>query len=179
MKKQIKHRSELHLLLNDPKTAKIAEVGVAEGRFSLEILNWGIDHLYLVDIWETKNFFGDAASPQSWHDSNYNEAKERVSNFSNKVTFLKGLSSNMAKDIEEDSLDMVYLDACHTYEAVLEDLEVYLPKLKKGGIMAGHDFLNPTYGVNKAVYEFAEKNNYEINTIPEHSPENASFWFVK
>jgi hypothetical protein len=83
MKKQIKHRSELHLLLNDPKTAKIAEVGVAEGRFSLEILNWGINHLYLVDIWETKNFFGDAASPQSWHDSNYNEAKERVSNFSN------------------------------------------------------------------------------------------------
>jgi hypothetical protein len=173
----IKHRSELHLLLKDVKKSQVAEVGVAEGRFSLEILNWGIEKLYLVDIWETKSFFGDAASPQSWHDSNFNDAVQRVKDFSEKVVFLKGLSSQMAKHIEDKSLDMVYLDACHTYEAVLEDLEVYLPKLKKGGIMAGHDFLNPTYGVNKAVYEFAEKFGYEVNTIPEHTEENASFWF--
>jgi hypothetical protein len=71
------------------------------------------------------------------------------------------------------------LDACHTYEAVLADLNAYLPKLKKGGIMAGHDFLAKDYGVEKAVYEFCKQKNYEVNTIPELSDENASFWFQK
>jgi hypothetical protein len=45
--------------------------------------------------------------------------------------------------------------------------------------MAGHDFLAKDYGVEKAVYEFCQQKNYEINTIPELSDENASFWFQK
>lgn len=177
---QIKHRSDLNLLLksvgmlNQPA----AEVGVAEGRYSLEILNWGVPHLYLVDIWESKPFFGDANSTQDWHDKNFREAQERVSAFSN-VTFLRGLSVEMAKKIKDNSLGLVYLDACHTYEAVLEDLKAYMPKLKQGGIMAGHDFLAADYGVEKAVREFADENNLIVNLIEENSPENASFWFQK
>ena len=53
--------------------------------FSLEILNWGVSKLYLVDIWESKPFYGDAASPQDWHDKNYREAQERVDEFLGKT----------------------------------------------------------------------------------------------
>ena len=180
IKMTIKHRSNLDLLMKELNVfGEVAEIGVAEGRFSLEILNWGVPKLYLVDIWESKPFYGDAASPQDWHDKNYREAQERVAEFSDKVVFLRGLSSERAKDIPDNSLGMVYLDACHTYEAVLEDLHNYLPKLVHGGIMAGHDFLGKAYGVERAVREFAEKYNYQVNLIEEDSPENASFWFQK
>jgi len=177
---QIQHRSDLNKLLEHYGMFGVsAEVGVAEGRYSLEILNWGVPKLYMIDAWQTQNLFGDAGFAQDWHDTNYNEAKDRVKDFGDKAVMLRGLSVEMAKEIKNSSLSFVYLDACHTYEAVLEDLNAYLPKLKKGGIMAGHDFLNPDYGVERAVREFCAEKNYELNTIPEHSPENASFWFQK
>lgn len=177
---QINHRSDLNLLLKEYNMLdNVAEIGVAEGRYSLEILNWGVKKLYLVDIWETMPFYGDAAFNQNWHDKNYKEVQERVQDFKDKVIFLKGLSVDMAIHIEDKSLGMVYLDACHTYEAVLKDLTAYLPKLRNGGIMAGHDFLGKDYGVEQAVIEFGNTHNFKINTIPENSPENASFWFQK
>lgn len=177
---QIKHRSQLGELLNHfNMMGDSAEVGVAEGRYSAEILSWGVPKLYLVDIWESKPFFGDASSPQEWHDKNLRVTKENVNDYLDKVVFLKGLSVDMANQIPDESLCFVYLDACHTYEAVLADLNAYLPKLKQGGIMAGHDFLCKDYGVEQAVHEFCSSRNYEVNTIPELSPENASFWFQK
>jgi len=177
---QIKHRSQLNEVLNHfNMLGDSAEVGVAEGRYSAEILSWGIPKLYLVDIWESKPFFGDASSPQEWHDKNLRVTKESVKDYLDKVVFLKGLSIEMANQIPDESLCFVYLDACHTYEAVLGDLNAYLPKLKQDGIMAGHDFLCKDYGVEQAVHEFCQQRNYEVNTIPELSIENASFWFQK
>ena len=177
---QIKHRSQLNELLNNfNMLGASAEVGVAEGRYSQEILSWGVPKLYMIDAWQTQNLYGDASFSQDWHNKNYEEAKERVRDFGNKAIFLKGLSVEMANKISDKSLCFVYLDACHTYDAVLEDLKSYLPKLKKGGIMAGHDFLAKDYGVEQAVIEFCQENNFEVNTIPELSIENASFWFQK
>jgi hypothetical protein len=177
---QVQFRSELNKLLEQYNMlGDSAEIGVAEGRYSLEILQWGVPKLYLVDAWQNQDLFGDANFPQSWHDKNFEEAKERVKAYKKKVVFLKGLSVEMANKIPDGSLSFVYIDACHTYEAVLEDLKAYYPKLKDGGIMAGHDFLGKDYGVEKAVREFASENNLEVNLIPELSEENASFWFRK
>jgi hypothetical protein len=177
---QVQFRSELNKLLAQYNMlGDSAEIGVAEGRYSLEILQWGVPKLYLVDAWQNQDLFGDANFPQSWHDKNFEEAKERVKAYKKKVVFLKGLSVEMANKIPDGSLSFVYIDACHTYEAVLEDLKAYYPKLKDGGIMAGHDFLGKDYGVEKAVREFASENNLEVNLIPELSEENASFWFRK
>jgi len=177
---QVQFRSELNKLLEQYNMlGDSAEIGVAEGRYSLEILQWGVPKLYLVDAWQNQDLFGDANFPQSWHDKNFEEAKERVKAYKKKVVFLKGLSVEMANKIPDGSLSFVYIDACHTYEAVLEDLKAYYPKLKHGGIMAGHDFLGKDYGVEKAVREFTSENNLEVNLIPELSEENASFWFRK
>jgi hypothetical protein len=177
---QIKHRSQLNELLNHFNMfGDSAEVGVAEGRYSEQILSWGVPKLFMIDAWQKQDLFGDANFPQEWHNENYEEAKERVKRFGDKAIMLKGLSVEMANQIPDESLCFVYLDACHTYEAVLSDLNAYLPKLKQGGIMAGHDFLSKDYGVEKAVYDFCEQKKYEVNTIPELIDENASFWFQK
>ena len=72
---------------------------------------------------------------------------------------MKGASLDMARHIADGSLDMAYVDANHEYEYVLADINAWLPKVKKGGIIAGHDYnyTDPVHGtrvgVEKAVRE--------------------------
>lgn len=174
----MKNRIELIDYLKELKLPLfVAEVGVAEGRFSYDILNRGVDTLYLVDNWgyiETQT--GDGNFSQEWHNSNYNDCKEMVKEFKN-VFMFRGLSVEMAKLIPDNSLGLVYLDAAHDYENVKNDLHAFLPKLVKGGIMAGHDYLNKSYGVEKAVSEFC-KDRFNVKVIPEWKEDDASFYFI-
>jgi cephalosporin hydroxylase len=173
----IKHRSELHKIIDLSLPA--AEIGVAEGLFSKDILSWGVSFLYMVDNWgRIPGAFGDGDSPQEWHDKNYSEAVNRVTPWLQKVKVLRGMSVAMAEQVPDESLGLVYLDACHTYECVTADLEAWLPKLVKGGIMAGHDFLAKEYGVQEAVKDFT-KGRHSVNLIPENRKADAGFWFKK
>jgi hypothetical protein len=173
----IQFRSELHKIID--LSLPSAEVGVAEGLFSRDILQWGVSFLYMVDNWgRIPGAFGDGDSPQKWHDKNYSDAVNRVKPWQDKVKVLKGLSVEMAKLVPDESLGVVYLDACHTYECVTADLRAWLPKLVPGGIMAGHDYLAREYGVKEAVNDFA-KGKYKVNVIPENHKQDAGFWFKK
>lgn len=175
----IQYRHELGKLLDLFDLPRVvAEIGVAEGWFTKEILKWGVDKLYLVDAWQHLEQFGDGASPQEWHDGNYQQVLERTKPFSDKVLILKGLSHEMAEHIPDESLGLVYIDADHSYEGCKIDLGIYFNKVVKGGIVAGHDFLNMVYGVNQAVKEFCE-GRFDINVVPDEEPNMASFWFVK
>jgi len=89
-----------------------AEIGVAEGRFSLELLQAGISHLYLVDRWYSNpNQKGDGGFPQEWHDNNLNNCKTLLSSFTPNITFLQGHSVMNANNAVDDTLGMVYIDA--------------------------------------------------------------------
>ena len=174
----IKYRSELYKLL--PENSQIAELGCAEGYFSADILKWpNTGRLYMVDLWSTiPNQFGDGSSPQGWHDKNYLDAMDRVLSASDRVTVLRGLTWDMAAKVPNESLDMVYLDACHTYDCVLADLRAWVGKVKPGGVIAGHDYLNRAYGVFDAVQTFASGYSVTVNTIPENKDEDAGFYFM-
>lgn len=170
----IKTRSDLKNIID--LSLPGVEVGVAEGRFSLEILQWGIKGLYLVDLWEeTPSIRGMASWEQQRHDENYKECKERVAGFGNAI-FCKGLSSQIVKKIPDASLGFIYIDACHYYDYVMEDLNLWVPKLVPGGICALHDYLNIDYEVKAAVTDFTH-GKYEVNLIPEQSAEYAGCWF--
>lgn len=140
----------------------VAEIGVAEGRLSTEMYNWGLDHLYLVDIWERVPFIeGCGSFSQEWHDKNYEEVKARFIGKEN-VSILKGFSHKMAENVPDESLGLAYIDGDHTYNGVKSDREVWWPKLVPGGIMAFHDYKNPRYGVNRAVIEFVGEVNVNV-----------------
>ena len=175
---QIHTRTELGKLIDHFKLPRIAlEIGVAEGKFTEQMLKWNLEKLYLIDIWQQiTEQKGDASHPQSWHDNNLKEVKERTEGHN--VVILKGMSAFLTDHIPNNSLGLVYVDADHSYQGALADLERFLPKLVKGGIMAGHDYLSPDYGVERAVNDFA-KGRFEINTIPEEDVYNAGFWFIK
>ena len=54
---------------------------------------------------------------------------------------------------KDESLDAVFIDADHSYEAVKMDIQNWMPKVRKGGILAGHDYNSAWPGVIKAVNE--------------------------
>jgi Fe-S oxidoreductase len=61
----------------------------------------------------------------------------------------------------------------------MRDLEIYYNKVVDGGIVAGHDYLNMAYGVNKAVNQFCEEMGIEVNLIPDEDESMSGFWFIK
>lgn len=173
----VKHRIELVNLLKEKGLPLIAaELGVAEGYFSNDLLSQGLETIYMVDAWATLNTKGDGASPQEWHDKNMTDALKRVSKHGEKAVILRGTTADMSHLVPDESLGLLYLDAGHSYESVKEDLINWVPKVVKGGIVAGHDFLNTAYGVQQAVMEFAQSKVY---LIPENKTEDAGFLFIK
>jgi hypothetical protein len=175
---QIKHRIHLNKLL--PDNPVTAECGVAEGNFSEYICKyWKPSLHYLVDFWGTLNTTGDGAFNQLWHNMNYHTMLWKIHPFEGKTRVLRGMTADMARHVADKSLDLVYIDAGHSYEAVRADLEAWFPKVKPGGVIAGHDFINPAYGVLQAVTQFASNHAIKVNVIPEEKDEDAGFWMYK
>jgi hypothetical protein len=78
-------------------------------------------------------------------------------------------SIEASKTFADLSCDVVYIDMTHTYEAVKKDIEHWLPKVKNGGYIAGHDYSTHFPGVIKAVdenfkgrIEFVNKNSWIV-----------------
>lgn len=68
----------------------------------------------------------------------------------------RGCSWEVASLYPDESLDFVFLDATHSYECVSRDIDAWRPKVKKNGLLAGHDYVhwtNPEFGVVRAVNE--------------------------
>lgn len=177
---EIKHRCDLIKLVEHFNLPKIAaECGVAQGLNSRDLLQSGFEKLYSVDAWRSlPNLKGDGASIQQWHDRNLEIAQELMKPFGSKSVFLRGLTYEMAKEVEDKTLGLVYIDGDHSYEGAMKDLVAWFPKVVDGGIISGHDYLNMSYSVNDVVKDFC-RDKYEIHVIPEHKDEDASFWFRK
>eukprot|EP01060_Flectonema_neradi_P019413 TRINITY_DN2651_c0_g3_i1.p1 TRINITY_DN2651_c0_g3~~TRINITY_DN2651_c0_g3_i1.p1 ORF type:complete len:521 (+),score=82.58 TRINITY_DN2651_c0_g3_i1:76-1638(+) len=130
------------LEMEDFKTA--IEIGVQTGAFSDKTLRaWkSVEKYYLIDPWETQDNYKDVANVgQSEQDKLMNYVKERFSMYDGRVIQVRKYSQNAVSMFEDGSIDYIFVDARHDYGAVLEDITLYWPKCRKGGIMAGHDYL--------------------------------------
>lgn len=170
-------RADFHKIID--LTLPGAEIGAASGVFSLEILNWGISKLYVVDIWQEVPYIrGMASEPQENHNQRYEDAKARLKDFTNAV-FLKGLSEKMADKVPDNSLGFIYIDACHYYEYVMKDLQAWVPKLVKGGVCGLHDYGDQGYDVKRAAQNFC-RGKYQIHELVEDGKiENMGAYFIK
>mgnify|MGYP001594389417 CR=1 FL=1 len=80
------------------------------------------------------------------------------------VNSIKTNSADGSKLFDDNSLDFIFIDASHDYEFVKLDLEYWWPKLKKGGVFAGHDYFWSPDGVGRAVNEFFSRINRRFST---------------
>ena len=72
-----------------------------------------------------------------------------------RIEFIQGYSDASAKYVADESVDLVFIDADHSEEWVRKDLTAWFPKVKQGGIVAGHDYGSHNHpGVKIAVDEF-------------------------
>ena len=113
------------------------EVGVFEGAFT-EVLAKGGFEVYGVDPWLV---YEDYGTPTYQNKANriYERAKERLAKYPN-VTLIKKMSMDAVKDFEDESIDFVYIDGNHQFRYIADDMYEWHKKLKKGGVLSGHDF---------------------------------------
>lgn len=121
---------------------KMVEVGSFEGVSTL-LFSKFVDTVYSVDCYDYK-VPPSGRIPE--HDRSFMEAEklflERTKDVGNIVKIRK-TSVEAAKDFPDRSLDAVYIDAEHDEESVREDIEAWIPKIKFGGYLCGHDFYLP------------------------------------
>jgi hypothetical protein len=148
-----------------PSNAKIVEVGTWKGRSTCcmaELIKTSGKNIkfYAVDTFEGSN--------ESIHKTLITELKtdlysEFIKNLKfcevdNIVVPMRMTSKEASKSFEDESLDFVMLDGAHDYDSVLADIQSWLPKVKKGGMLAGDDYGGDWLGVTKAVNEsFGDK----------------------
>jgi predicted O-methyltransferase YrrM len=77
-------------------------------------------------------------------------------------------SLDAAKIYNDNSLDFVFIDAAHDYENVKNDIWAWYPKVKSGGMLAGHDYAPEWVDLLRAVHEFLEKEKYELSVQSEN-----------
>jgi hypothetical protein len=147
----LKSRDQLpQLLTRLGLTGWGAEIGVSNGFYSDTILSGSrLERLFSIDLW---------CSPMIWWEqlttpSEYISAVNRLFRYGVRSVIIKMASLEATRLFPEQSLDFIYIDATHDYEGVKADLAAWWPKLKPGGIMAGHDYADDC-GVPRAVNEF-------------------------
>jgi len=137
-----------------------AEIGVLEGAFS-EVITRGVPglHMYLVDPWMFDPAWEDIANlSQEVQDLRHQLVKAKFPTH----TVIRKTSKEASKDIENGSLDFVYIDARHDEVSITEDIELWYPKLRKGGMLSGHDYDIGHAEILNAVNSFAMKVNKNI-----------------
>lgn len=161
-----------------PKPSTIVEVGVYLGDFAGELLQHHKGWLYLVDPWNSPNCEGQLVGDETHYES----VKERFEG-NEQIHLIRKFSQEAVRDFETCSLDMVYLDAEHTYDGVLGDIHLWWPKIKPGGILAGHDILFYDHiGVTQAVID-SNISDVVFVTPGDRNPNTgdlvlASSWYV-
>lgn len=149
-------------LLKDKKPKIGAEIGVLAGNLTVKILKRfpSIKIYYAIDPWtfyptykETLSKRGQKFWNQDMLDENFKTFKQNIENFGDRVRILKMFSNEAVDFIKDNSLDFLFIDGNHSYEYVKEDIELYLPKIKIGGLIGGHDYGYKVGGVKMAVDE--------------------------
>jgi len=128
-----------HLIEKNNYTT-MCEVGVRDGRTTF----------YLLDNIPDLTIYGIDLSSAGYYND---QIKER---YGNRLIPIQGNSHLVAEQVP--NVDLVFIDADHSYLGCKHDILAYKGKLKQGGILSGHDIDYP--GVNKAVNELIV--NYDV-----------------
>lgn len=125
------------------------EIGIDKADTTIHVLKncSNLTYLYAVD-------------PYVEREDRYNLVKKELFKFG-KCKFIRKTSQDAAAEIP-NGLDFIFIDGDHSYEGVKCDLDNYVPKLKSGGLLTGHDWtcIRKDLGVVQAAGEFLSKHEH-------------------
>lgn len=169
------------------------EVGTFKGEFSKQILSIWDGTLYMVDVWrEMDESYEDSSNHKYFNNNVYDDVIRNINGFDDRAIMIRSTSESASKIFSNNLLDFVYIDANHAYDFVKNDIEYWYPKVKKGGYLLGHDYIDinwyhdpnfapngkdkyiwddsyyhGVFGVNPAVDEFCEEMGYDLTLTSE------------
>jgi hypothetical protein len=152
------------------KPAILVEVGVFLGKGIIRAAKLAKElkkplTIYAVDTWqgsdepEHKDFIEKIGGPEAFYKQFCHNVT--INGMSDIIFPIRAKSVDAAWLFEDNSLDMTFIDASHDYKSVREDIVAWLPKIKHGGKLAGHDIAWPD--VKKAVLDELIKYDEEVN----------------
>ena len=159
-----------------PRGSVGAEIGVWRGDFSARILRTVRPaKLHLIDPW---TFMSDEAYRDAWYGGKLAADQEAMDTIHDGVVLRfareiaagvvevhRSTSAEASSRFPDACFDWVYVDGNHLYEAVRADLELFDPKLKSDGLLAGDDYGLPGWwddGVTRAVDDVVAAGGYEV-----------------
>lgn len=158
------------------ENAKFAEVGVWQGRSFVSVLPLAKTLKYRQAI-AVDTFMGTPSELSGAHaEATTRNIREifqdnlQKSGASDIVTVVPHHSTYAATHFPDEYFELIFIDAEHAYDAVKADIEAWLPKLKSGGTLLGHDWLWES--VSSAV----------VDTLTPHGPQHICenmWWFFK
>ncbi len=139
------------ILINHLNFKVGAEVGVATGYFSRHLCQSCPNfELYSIDAWK---LFSGCTKKETQEDMDrlYETAKKNLKGLNCQI--MRDWSMNAVKKFKDKSLDFVYIDAAHDYLNVYKDISNWSKKVRKGGIIGGHDYMDPNFDGKKDYYK--------------------------
>lgn len=162
-------KTRLDLFTSLPQGAQVAEIGVMAGDFLKQI------HVARPDLYYT--------GVDSWQGAfeKYYPYVQAYCAATHHARIMRMTSLEASRWMQGQTFDLIYIDAYHTYESVMTDIRAWAPLVKKGGILAGHDYESKPANeqweaieVKLAVDDWA-KDKHKVNVIQESCPT----WWVK
>jgi len=170
------NREGLAEIFNEAGFKKGCEVGVRRGGYSVVLCQKipGLE-LFCVDPWIP---YRGRRPSQEHQDHIYEDAVRNLAPYNCHI--IRKTSMEAVKDFADNSLDFVYIDAMHEFDPVMMDIICWTPKVKIGGIVAGHDYVDSyTCGVIDAVraYTFYHNIYHWYITYDWQKKEGTPSWF--
>jgi predicted O-methyltransferase YrrM len=131
--------------------------------------------LYSIDPYKEYTDWHGGIYAQHYQDSLFNHVGQKLSKFKDRFLLLRMTSDTAIRAFLDDSVDFIFIDGLHTYDQVLKDCKNYYPKLKSGGLISGHDY-NAIEAVRKAVDEFAQIEQKNVNFTPSEYQSDVWYW---
>ena len=135
-------RDDLPYLFKDLNYKVGVEVGVYKGEYTKKLLDAGLE-IYAVDPWGILTEYPD--NRPEYIDRQqflYAHTLRYLKNYleTGQCKIIRKTSMEAVKDFDIESIDFVYIDANHKFRYIAEDIYEWAKRVKKGGIVAGHDY---------------------------------------
>lgn len=152
----------------------ICEIGVFSGKNFEEMIRHNPEVAVAVDSWIDDGVISrnDGGLSQEMLNHLFEEFSKSMQH-KPFVKIYREYSFDAVKHFKDEYFDLIYIDADHSYEGCLRDMNDWYPKVKKGRFLLGDDYRiyegrrkGIKFGVIEAVQEFAKKNNLDFFELP-------------
>ena len=126
-----------------------AEIGVHKGAFTEKFCKAGFK-MFAIDPWKAYSGAGRSQQAQERQDFLYGHTQRTLAPYKD-CTIIRKSSMDALNDFKDGSLDFVYLDGDHSFPFIAQDIYYWYKKVRKGGVLAGHDYFCTDPGANNVI----------------------------